>query len=113
MLKRPDHAFGFGLKDPMPYGRIDEWVFLMMDDMSPDYETGMKSQRKTDIMEVCNNDLGKSYRATGAVTECGPYERNYAQVGNEWPEPTGSQLKMDHGQGWIAARYGSRWDMDG
>jgi hypothetical protein len=25
-LKRPDHAFGFGLKDPMPYGQIDEWV---------------------------------------------------------------------------------------
>ena len=24
MLTRPDH--GFGLKDPMPYGRIDEWV---------------------------------------------------------------------------------------
>ena len=23
--KRPDH--GFGLNDPMPYGRIDEWVF--------------------------------------------------------------------------------------
>jgi len=41
----------------MPYGPIYEWVFLMMDHMSPDYETGMKSQRKTDIMEVCNNDL--------------------------------------------------------
>jgi len=27
VLKRPDHAFGFGLKDPMPYGRIDESVF--------------------------------------------------------------------------------------
>jgi hypothetical protein len=25
MLKRPDH--GFGLNVPMPYGRIDEWVF--------------------------------------------------------------------------------------
>jgi hypothetical protein len=22
---QPDH--GFGLKDPMPYGQIDEWVF--------------------------------------------------------------------------------------
>ena len=30
--------------------------FLMMDDMSPDYETAMKSQWKTDIMEVSNND---------------------------------------------------------
>ena len=27
MLKRPDLAFGFGLKDPMPYGLIDEWLF--------------------------------------------------------------------------------------
>ena len=25
MLTRPEH--GFGLQDPMPYGRIDEWVF--------------------------------------------------------------------------------------
>jgi hypothetical protein len=31
---RPDH--GFGLKDQMPYGWIDEWVFLMMDEMPPD-----------------------------------------------------------------------------
>jgi hypothetical protein len=31
--------------------------FLMMDDMSPDYGTAMKSQWKTDIMEVSNNDL--------------------------------------------------------
>jgi hypothetical protein len=34
--QEPDHGFGFGLNDPMPYGRIDEWVFLMMDDMPPD-----------------------------------------------------------------------------
>jgi hypothetical protein len=27
VLTRPDHGFGFGLKDPMPYGQIDEWVF--------------------------------------------------------------------------------------
>jgi hypothetical protein len=26
VLKRPDDAFGFGLKDPMPYGLIDEWL---------------------------------------------------------------------------------------
>ena len=31
--------------------------FLMPDDMSPDYETAMKSQWKTDIMEVSNNYL--------------------------------------------------------
>jgi hypothetical protein len=24
VLKRPDYAFGFGLKEPMRYGRIDE-----------------------------------------------------------------------------------------
>jgi len=30
---------------------------LLMDNMSPDYETAMKSQWKTDIMEVSNNDL--------------------------------------------------------
>ena len=28
--------------------------------------------------------------------------------GNEWLEPTGSQLEMDHGQRWIAAREGLR-----
>jgi hypothetical protein len=55
VLTRPDH--GFEPKDPMPYGRIDEWVLLMMDDMSPDYGTAMKSQWKTDIMEVSINDL--------------------------------------------------------
>ena len=31
--------------------------FLMKDDMSPEYGTAMKSQWKTDIMEVSNNDL--------------------------------------------------------
>jgi len=31
--------------------------FLMMDDMSPDYGTAMKSQWKTDIMEVSKDDL--------------------------------------------------------
>ena len=31
--------------------------FFMMDDMSPDYGTAMKSQWKTDIMEVSNNSL--------------------------------------------------------
>jgi hypothetical protein len=28
VLKRPDLAFGFALKDPMPYGWIDEWLFF-------------------------------------------------------------------------------------
>jgi len=56
--------------------------FLMMDDMSPDYGTAMKSQWKADIMEVCKYDLWRAYRATGAVTECGPYEGNNAPGGN-------------------------------
>jgi len=55
VLTKPDH--GFGLKDPMPYGRIDEWVFSYDDDMSPDYGTAVKSQWKTDIMEVSKDDL--------------------------------------------------------
>jgi len=31
--------------------------FLMMDDMSPDHGTAVKSQWKTDIMEVSKDDL--------------------------------------------------------
>ena len=27
VLTRPDHGCAFGLNDPVPYGRIDEWVF--------------------------------------------------------------------------------------
>jgi hypothetical protein len=50
----------------------------MMDDMSLDYWTAMKSQWKADIMEVSKYDLLRAYRATGAVTECGQYEGNYA-----------------------------------
>jgi len=32
--------------------------------------------------------------------------------GNEWLEPTGSQLEMDHSRRWIAAGDGSRPEMD-
>jgi len=42
--------------------------FLMMDDMSPDYGTAMKSQLNTDIMEVSNDDLWRAYEVTGEVT---------------------------------------------
>jgi hypothetical protein len=87
--------------------------FLMMDDMSPDYGTAMKSQGKTDIMEVSNNDLWRAYRAIGKVTECGgPYQRHYAHGGNEWVERTGSQPEMDRGRGWIAAGDGLWLEMD-
>jgi len=53
----------------------------MMDDMSPDYGTAMKSQWKVDITQVSKYDLSRAYRDTGAVMECGPYESNYAQLG--------------------------------
>jgi hypothetical protein len=39
---------------------MDRWIsgyFLIMDDLSPDYGTAMKSQWKTNFMEICNNDL--------------------------------------------------------
>jgi len=42
VLTKPDR--GFGLKDPMPYGRIDEWVILIKDNISPDFGTAMKSE---------------------------------------------------------------------
>jgi len=71
--------------------------FLRMDDMSPDYGTAMKSQWKTDVMEVSNNDLSRAYKVTGEVTQCGPYERYHAHVEtNGWNE-------LDHSQKLIAA----------
>jgi len=80
--------------------------FLMMDDLSSDYGTAMKSQWKTDIMEVSNNDIYRAYRAIGEVTECGPYERNYAHGGIAWLQPTGSLSYRDRGQRRIAAGDG-------
>ena len=77
-----------------------------------DYGTAMKSQWKTDIMEVGNNYLWRAYRAIGEVIECCPYQPNYAQGGNKWLEPTGSQPEMDPGQRWMAPREESRPEMD-
>ena len=55
MLTKLDH--GFGLKDPMPYGRIDKWVFSY----DGRYVTGLwdcdESQWKMDIMEVSKDEL--------------------------------------------------------
>jgi hypothetical protein len=65
--------------------------FLMMDDISSDYGTAMKSQRKTAIMEVSYNYLLKTYTGTAEVTECGPWERINASGGNEWLNPDGSR----------------------
>jgi len=44
--------------------------------------------------------------------ECCPYEHNYAQGGNEWLEPTGSQPEIDPGPRWITARDASRPETD-
>ena len=44
-------------KIPCHMDRSMSGHFLMMDDMSPDYGTAMKSQSKMDIMEVCKYDL--------------------------------------------------------
>jgi len=61
--------------------------------------------------------------------ECDPYEPNYAQGGNEWPERTESlpeidcpqkwtvsgdrsHQEMDGGQKWMAAREGLQREMD-
>jgi hypothetical protein len=72
--------------------------FLTMDDTSPD---GL-----SDCDEESMED------GHYGVTECGPYERNYAQRGNERLEPTGSQPEMDRGRRWIAAREGLQPEMD-
>jgi len=77
-----------------------------------DYGTTIKSQWKLHIMEVSNYNLQRAYRATGGVTECNPYEPNYAQGGNDVEEPTGSHLEMDRTRRWITAGTGSRPDMD-
>jgi len=45
------------LKIPCHMHRSMSGYFFMMDNMSPDYGTAMKSQWKSDIMEVSNNDL--------------------------------------------------------
>jgi len=45
------------LKIPCQMDGSRSGYFLMLDDMSPDYGTAMKSQWKTDIMEVSEYDL--------------------------------------------------------
>jgi hypothetical protein len=96
MLTKPDG--GFELKDRMPYGRIDELVFSYdgqhvteLRECNEEPMTDVIAQ-KADVMEISKYNLYRAYRATGAVTECGPYECNYAHGGNEWLEPPGSQL---------------------
>jgi len=64
-----------------------------------DYGTAMKSQWKTDIMEVTNDDLQRAYRATGAVTECGLRVQLCTAETNGWNQ-------LDHSQIWIATGYG-------
>jgi len=38
--------------------------------------------------------------------ECCPYERNYAQDGNEWLKQIGSQPEMDRDRIWMDDRRG-------
>jgi len=45
------------LEIPYHMDRSMSGYFLMVDNISPDYGTAMKSQWKTDIMEVSNDDL--------------------------------------------------------
>ena len=71
-----------------------------------DYGAAMKSQWKTDIMEVSNNDLHRAARATGEVTESCPSQHKYAQGGNESLELTVLQEEMDFGRRWIMAKQG-------
>jgi len=54
-----------------------------------------------DIMEITKYDIKGAYWATGAVTECGPYEHDIAQGAKEWLEPTASQPDMNRGWKWI------------
>jgi len=68
-----------------------------------DYGAVMKSQLKTDSIEVSKDDLQRVYRATAAVTECGPYERNYTQRGNERLKRDGSRPEMECGRRWMSS----------
>ena len=61
-LKIPCHMDGsrsrdLGLKIQCHMAGSMSGYFLIMDDMSPDYGTAMKSQWMTDIMVVTNNSL--------------------------------------------------------
>ena len=109
VLKRPDHAFGFGLKDLMPYGRIDESVFSY----DVQYVTGwimglrgrvyargtlwrlvnMISRRLTELQEQSVNAAHTSAMMHRVDT-------------NGWSQMNRDQ--MDRRQRWIAARDGSR-----
>jgi hypothetical protein len=96
VLRRPN--LGFGLEDPMPYGRIDEWVFCY----NGRYVTGLWD---------CDEELMRSH-------ECGSYGCNYAQVEtNGWNQldhrrRDGSRPEMDRRRRWIAAGDGSWPEMD-
>lgn len=56
---------------------------LMIDHMSPDYESVMKSEWKVEFMEGSTDDLKMAYISVGAVKECGQSECHYAPGGNQ------------------------------
>lgn len=64
-------------------------------------------QRKTDIMEVSNDNYSRAYRATVEVTEYCPYKRNYAHGGKEWLESAGAKREINLRGKWITANDGS------
>jgi len=87
----------------MPYGQIDElvlsynrWHVTELRVCNENPMTAIVIQM-VDIMEVSNNDLQKTYRATEKATECGRYGRIYRQRRNEWLEQTGLRPEMDCG----------------
>jgi len=107
VLKRPDHAFGFGLKDPMPYGRIDEWL-LSYDGR---YVTGWIMGLRWGV-----NGWRTIWRLVNMTfrehTEQQEQSRNAAHTSAimHWVENTGwGQIyrdQMDCGRKWIATGYG-------
>jgi len=128
VLNRPDH--GFELKNPMPYGRINEWVFSY----DGQYVTGwiMGLRWRVDGRWTLWRLVKMTFRE---LTERQELSRNAAHTGaimhrverNGWSQMDRDQMdrgrrRIAAGDGWqemhpvqrsIAAGYGSRLDMDG
>ena len=68
-----------------------------------EYTTGMKSQRKRNIMVVSNDELNWAYRATGKVTEYSTYKHNYAHGENKQLEAFIYLKEMVHSSRWFKA----------
>ena len=107
VLKRPDHAFGFGLNDPMPYGRINELVFSY----DGRYVTGwiMGLRWRVNGRRTLWRLVNMTFRG---LTELQEQSRNAAHTSaithrvetNGWSQMDRDQ--MDRGRKWIATGYG-------